>query len=329
MNRKNQLPPNEIAYKIRSGHLPSLSRMITRVESNRLEDQNYANEVLNELLPYTGNSLRIGISGIPGSGKSTFMEAFGTKLCEQGIKIAVLAIDPSSPYSGGSILGDSTRMEKLTQHPNAFVRPSPSNGRHGGLHSKTFETMLLCEAAGYDIVFIETVGVGQSEGEVRELVDFFMLLTIARSGDDLQGIKRGILELVDYIIVNKCDGELIRESKQTAISLKHSLQLIKPPTKEWSQRVITCSSINGNGLDQIQNDINQFYDHIKQNDFLSQRRVDQKKNWFHRSIKETILHSIYSDETVRNILKDQEMKFLNNEIGLSEASKKVLNGIYR
>jgi LAO/AO transport system kinase len=255
------------------------------------------------------------------------MEAFGTKLCEQGKKIAVLAIDPSSPYSGGSILGDSTRMERLTQHPNAYVRPSPSNGRHGGLHSKTFETMLLCEAAGYEIIFIETVGVGQSEGEVRELVDFFMLLTIARSGDDLQGIKRGILELVDYIIVNKCDGELIKESKQTATSLKHSLQLIKSPTKEWSQQVITCSAIDGSGLDQIQNDMNQFYDHMKKLDLLLQKRHDQKLKWFHRSIKESILNSIYSDEIVRNILSDQEYKFLNNQTGLIEATKKVLNYI--
>lgn len=319
-----RLSIQETIHRILSGDVTTLARTITLVESKKYEDKMFVNELIGKILPYTGKSFRIGFTGIPGAGKSTFIEYYGKNLCELGKKVAVLAVDPSSPISGGSILGDSTRMMELLHHPLAFVRPSASNGNTGGVHAHTYESVLLCEAAGFDYILIETVGIGQSEGSIREHVDCMVLLTLARGGDDLQGIKRGILELVDFVIVNKCDGELVELSKYTAASMKQTMKLVSSPTPDWRQVVMTTSTQTGLGMKKFLDSIDSFHDIINKNGYLSKIRLHQKRKWFHRTVKDQILQSFFNNENVKSKLKICETDFMNKGMDMQEAVESII-----
>src|SRR6056297_272375 len=243
--------PEYFIQGVRAGDRKILAKTITLIESSLATHQQLVTTVLDELLPDTGNTIRLGITGVPGAGKSTFIENMGLQLIDQGYRLAVLAVDPSSARSGGSILGDKTRMEKLSARPEAFIRPSPSGGSLGGVSRKTREAMLICEAAGFDVIIIETVGVGQSEASVASMVDFFLVLILAGAGDELQGIKRGILELADAIAVNKADGENIKNAKQTRKAFADALHLLLPSSSTWVPPVMTCSALTMAGINEI------------------------------------------------------------------------------
>lgn len=245
VKKKKSESHDELLQKLLNGETTALSKIITLIESNAVRHQTEAQRILQQLLPYSGQSIRIGITGVPGAGKSTFIESFGQLLCNEGSRVAVLAVDPSSSITGGSILGDKTRMEQLARHPQAFIRPSPSSGTLGGVHKMTQETIIACEAAGYDIIIVETVGVGQSESIVRGMVDFFMLLVITGAGDELQGMKKGILELADAIIVNKADGDNLPLAKKTRREYNQILHFLQPATHGWNTKAYTCSSLTG------------------------------------------------------------------------------------
>ncbi|MBB5326167.1 LAO/AO transport system kinase [Anoxybacillus tepidamans] len=279
-----------------------LAQAITLVESNAAKHMEMAQQILNALLPHIGKSIRIGITGVPGAGKSTFIEAFGQFLCEKGHRVAVLAVDPSSSITGGSILGDKTRMENLARHPHAFIRPSPSGGTLGGVHRKTRETMLLCEAAGYDIILIETVGVGQSEFVVRGMVDFFMLLALTGAGDELQGMKKGIMELVDAVIINKADGD----NKPKALAAKEEynqfLHYLRPATPGWETKAYTCSALHGEGIADIWRVIATFVTVTKQSGVFETRRRHQLKDWVYAMIKDYLETSFFANPRVKEKL---------------------------
>ncbi|PLS15330.1 methylmalonyl Co-A mutase-associated GTPase MeaB [Bacillus sp. M6-12] len=306
-----------------NGERAMLARAITLVESNAPRHFGQAQSLLQSILNNTGKSVRIGISGVPGAGKSTFIEAFGTFLCSLGFKVAVLAIDPSSSLGGGSILGDKTRMEELSKNPLAFIRPSPSEGTLGGVHRKTRETMLLCEAAGFDVIIIETVGVGQSEAIVRGMVDFFMLLVLTGAGDELQGMKKGILELADAIVVNKADGNnklLAMKTKQEYNQILHFLQ---PATNGWSSRAHTCSAITGEGIDMIWNTIQKFRTMTNETGALQLRRRLQQKEWMHSLIEEQLQKMFYRNSNVKLLLPDLENKVMSGTETVSNAVSAV------
>lgn len=262
-----------------------LSRAITLVESKLASDNDLAQAVITEILPETGKSLRIGITGVPGAGKSTFIESFGMYIISQGLKVAVLTIDPSSRVSGGSILGDKTRMEELANNPMAYVRPSASGDTLGGVNSKTRETMLLCEAAGYDVIIIETVGVGQSETTVKGIVDFFLLLMLTGAGDELQGIKRGIIEMADAIAINKSDGENVRRCDLARREFQNALHMFPPTKSGWIPKVLTCSALNHKGISEVWKMIQAYKRHTFENGFFALQRKQQNKQWMHDAIQ--------------------------------------------
>ncbi len=293
---------------ILSGDRATLSRAITLIESNSPSHFAMGQELIKRVLPHTGSSTRIGITGVPGAGKSTFIESFGCYLISQGKKVAVLAIDPSSSISQGSILGDKTRMEKLSRNEHSFIRPSPSSGVLGGVARKTRESMLLCEAAGYDTILIETVGVGQSETTVRSMVDIFMLIQIAGAGDELQGIKKGIMELSDLIIVNKADGDNIQAAKMAKAELDHALHYIQPSTKGWQSQTLLCSALEGTGLDAISDKIDEFIANTKESSMFLTRRKDQVLHWFDALLDEAVLAAIYGRPGVK-----ERISVLRNE----------------
>ncbi len=257
-----------------------LARAITLVESTLPDDQNLAGEILDVIIPYTGNSLRIGITGSPGVGKSTFIESFGKTITESGKKIAVLTVDPSSQITRGSILGDKTRMEELGKNPMAFIRTTPSGQTLGGIAGHTRETILLCEAAGFEIIVIETVGVGQSEFSVKSMVDFFLLLMLAGSGDDLQGIKKGIIEMADAMAVTKADGENIKRANATMADFQQALHLLQPQSSGWTPKVVTCSAIHSKGIVDIWNMIQQFKKEMESSHLFEINRQNQQSFWF-------------------------------------------------
>lgn len=265
------------------GDRRTLAKAITLVESSRPDDRKRANELLNQILPRTGHSLRIGISGVPGVGKSTFIETFGLSLIEQGRKIAVLAVDPSSPLTGGSILGDKTRMEDLSRHEDAFIRPSPSSGALGGVAQTTRETLLLCEAAGFDTVIVETVGVGQSEYDVAHMVDFFLLLMIPNAGDDLQGIKKGIMELIDALVINKADGDSINLAKQSRQHYRNAFHLLRPQSG-WTPEVQTCSSLSRQGIDEVWEMLLRYEQWSQDSGYRQQKRDSQNLQWMQQLV---------------------------------------------
>jgi LAO/AO transport system kinase len=301
-----------------------LARAITLVESNSEKHIKLAQQVLKELLPYTGNSIRVGITGVPGAGKSTFIDALGSQLIEAGHKLAVLAVDPSSSITKGSVLGDKTRMENLARAENCFIRPSPSGGALGGVSRKTRETILLCEAAGYDVIFIETVGVGQNEITVRSMVDFFLLLKIAGAGDELQGIKKGVIELADAILINKADGDNKKRAEVARQDFARALHYLKSPTPGWHPEVKTCSAIQQIGLKEIWQMIQHFKEKTEANNYFQYRRQQQMLNWMHDLIKEYLQNVFYRDEKIKTELPIVESKVTNDKLPPTAAAQQLL-----
>ena len=279
-----------------------LARTITLIESTLPDHQKLAREIVDRLLPHTGNAIRIGITGVPGAGKSTYIESFGNMLTEQGHRVAVLAIDPSSTRSGGSILGDKTRMEKLAINENAFIRPSPSSGTLGGVGRKTRETMLVCEAAGYDVVIIETVGVGQSETTVASMVDFFLVLLIAGAGDELQGIKKGVLEVADAIVINKADGDNINRAEMAKKEYETALHMLMPASPNWTVPVLTCSSLEHRGIDRIWETILEHRDKLTKSGEMAEKRKNQALEWMAFLLDEGLRQWFYSTPKIVEIL---------------------------
>jgi LAO/AO transport system kinase len=275
-----------------------LARTITLIESALAEHREIAGEVIDRLLPQTGKAVRLGITGVPGAGKSTFIESFGTMLTEQGLRVAVLAIDPSSTRSGGSILGDKTRMEKLAVNEMAFIRPSPSGGTLGGVAGKTRETMLVCEAAGYDVIIIETVGVGQSETTVASMVDFFLVLLIAGAGDELQGIKKGVLEVAEAIVINKADGDNIVKAEMARKEYQAALHLLMPFSPNWTVPVLTCSALENSGMMEVWKTIGKHRDALTESGELETKRKNQAKEWFRFLLDDGLKSWFYNDPEV-------------------------------
>ncbi|KPB03871.1 transporter [Bacillus sp. CHD6a] len=318
----------DIITGIQAGVRSDLAQAITLVESNATRHFHKSQEIIQEIMPSTGRTVRIGISGVPGAGKSTFIEAFGLYLCEQGHKVAVLAVDPSSSKTGGSILGDKTRMEQLARHPKAFIRPSPSSGTLGGVHRKTRESILLCEAAGYDVILVETVGVGQSEAIVRDMVDFFLLLVLTGAGDELQGMKKGIMELVDAIVVNKADGDNKTRAEKTAHEYKQILHFLQPATEGWETKTFTCSALNNVNVDKTWRIVQDFMERTKEAGVFVDRRNAQKKTWFYTSLKDQIERMFFEDELVKKQIPMLEKQVEEEEISVSLAVEKLV-GSYK
>lgn len=327
METKRNIDPNEICDKIKKGNITALSKAITLSESNIESDKILSNKILSNLKLDKKDTIRIGITGVPGAGKSTFIESFGNYLSDLGIKLAVLTIDPSSRSTKGSILGDKTRMETLSAKKNVFIRPSPASNFQGGVGKNTPETIFLCESAGYEVILIETVGVGQNEISVADMVDFFLLLKIAGSGDELQGIKRGIIEMSDLIVINKCDGDNIEESIKAKNEFKLALQLFPNKKSNWKPEVLTCSSINNEGLDNIWNSINQYIDLTKKNNYFFENRIKQSKSNLLKVIDESLRMSFFKRKSVNNKLEKLIKQIEDQEISVFEASQKIISEI--
>ncbi|WP_106830410.1 methylmalonyl Co-A mutase-associated GTPase MeaB [Parabacteroides pacaensis] len=323
--QRKQYTVNEYVEGILKGNITILSQAVTLVESSRHEHQVLAQEIIEKCLPYAGNSIRIGITGVPGAGKSTSIDVFGMHLIEQGHRLAVLAIDPSSERSKGSILGDKTRMEDLSRAKEAFIRPSPSAGSLGGVARKTRETIILCEASGFDTVFVETVGVGQSETAVHSMVDFFLLIQLSGTGDELQGIKRGIMEMADGIIINKADGDNIEKAKLAQSQFRNALHLFPPTESGWIPKVLTYSGYYKIGIKEIWEMIDEYISFTKKNHFFEYKRNEQAKYWMYESINETLKDSFYHNQEVEKTLRTTERQVLNNEISSFVAAKKMID----
>ncbi|TWB49579.1 methylmalonyl Co-A mutase-associated GTPase MeaB [Nitrospirillum viridazoti] len=291
--------PTGLAEPLLAGDRRALARAITLIESTRADHRAQADALLARLLPHAGRSVRVGITGVPGVGKSTFIEAFGLHVIGRGHKVAVLAIDPSSQRTGGSILGDKTRMEQLSRDPAAFIRPSPAGSTLGGVARRTREAMLLCEAAGFDVIVVETVGVGQSETAVADMVDLFLLLLLPAGGDELQGLKKGIVELADLVVVNKADGDLVAQARHAVAEYRHALALLRPATPDWTVPVLSCSAITGTGVDGVWGTIGRFRDTQAASGRLDGRRADQARAWMWNEIRESLLAAFTSDPAVR------------------------------
>ena len=289
------------AAALRAGNRRALAKAITLIESSRAAHRERAQALLEALLPHTGNSIRIGISGAPGVGKSTFIEAFGARLLSAGKRLAVLAVDPSSPVAGGSIMGDKTRMEQLSRQPQVFIRPSPSGGALGGVAQKTRESVLLCEAAGYDAIVVETVGVGQSEFQVAAMVDFFMLLILPGSGDELQGIKKGIVELAHALVINKADGDGERLASITQGQYRSALGLLRSES-HWQPEVCRCSALHNTGIDAIWSMIERFVRLGGENGTCARQRAGQSRDWMRQLVREGLLERLHGSEAVRRAL---------------------------
>ncbi len=331
MGRTKHIPKIEqynlenLTKGILASDIPALARSITLVESNLKNHINLAQTLLHKILPFTGNSIRIGITGAPGVGKSTFIESFGTYLCEIGKKIAILAVDPTSSISKGSVLGDKTRMERLSRYPNAFIRPSASGGTLGGVARKTREAILLCEAAGFDIIIVETVGVGQSEIVVRSMVDFFLLLISPGSGDELQGFKKGSVELADAIAINKADGENINLANVTKNEYLQALHYLLPATEGWKTPVVTVSALTNVGIIDIWNIIQDFIDNVKSSGVFERRRKEQSLNWMHTLLRDYLLTSFYNHSKVKSILQEMEQGVIEGKITPTAAVKEIID----
>ncbi|RGN44258.1 MULTISPECIES: methylmalonyl Co-A mutase-associated GTPase MeaB [unclassified Bacteroides] len=323
--KKRDLTIADYVDGIVKGDITVLSRAVTLVESVRPEHQQIAQEVIEKCLPYSGNSIRVGISGVPGAGKSTSIDVFGLHVLEKGGKLAVLAIDPSSERSKGSILGDKTRMEKLSVHPDSFIRPSPSAGSLGGVARKTRETIILCEAAGFDKIFVETVGVGQSETAVHSMVDFFLLIQLAGTGDELQGIKRGIMEMADGIIINKADGSNIDKAKLAASQFRNALHLFPAPESGWTPQVLTYSGFYNIGVKEVWDMVYAYVDFVKANGYFDYRRNEQSKYWMYESINEHLRDSFYHNPIINEMLPDLEKQVLRGNVTSFVAAKKLLD----
>jgi len=313
------------AKGVLAGDRGTLSRAITLVESNRPDHRRQAQELLVELLPHAGGARRVGITGVPGVGKSTFIDQLGTDLTEAGHRVAVLAVDPSSTRTGGSILGDKTRMARLANDPAAFIRPSPTSGTLGGVARATRETIVLMEAAGYDVVLVETVGVGQSEVTVANMVDCFLFLTLARTGDQLQGIKKGVLELADVIAVNKADGEHERDAKRAARELAGALRMIYGPDATWTPPVLTCSGLNDIGLDTVWQQIERHRAALEESGELDRKRKQQQVDWTWAMVREQLQARLAEHPGVRAVVPDVEQDVRQGRLTATLAAQKILD----
>ena len=326
--KRKKIDINELSDNILKGNVSALSTAITLVESIHPKHREPAEEIIERCIPFSGQSVRIGITGVPGVGKSTFIESLGMYLIELGHKLAVLAVDPSSQISGGSILGDKTRMERLSANPSGFIRPSPSGNTLGGVARKTRETLILCEAAGFDVVFIETVGVGQSETTVHSMVDFFLLLMLAGAGDELQGIKRGIMELADTIIINKAEGDNLKKAELARRQYKNALHLFPPADSGWVPRVLLASAINNTGIKETWDTILEYVNHTKSNEFWDINRNRQAKFRMHETILETLKNNFYQNDKYKTLIRELEKKLEENAISAYKAARILLDQYY-
>jgi LAO/AO transport system kinase len=313
-----------LADAVRSGDRTELSRAITLIESTRPDRRDQAQQLLLGLLPEAGHALHVGITGVPGVGKSTAIEALGTMLIEQGHRVAVLAVDPSSTRTGGSILGDKTRMARLAVHSEAYVRPSPTSGTLGGVTKATRETIVLLEAAGFDVILVETVGVGQSEVAVANMVDSFVFLTLARTGDQLQGIKKGVLELADIVAVNKADGEYVAEAKTAARELTLALRLIYPRDTLWRPPVLTMSALEGTGLQELWNTVLRHRDVLTEAGEFETKRRQQQVDWMWSMIRDTVIDRVLSDPGVKDIRGEVERRVRDGELTAALGAQRIL-----
>jgi len=329
VSRKKQLErdPEELAQAIMNGDKVALSRGLTLVESTRQDDHELAVILLDKVRSVTGKSVRIGITGVPGVGKSTFIESFGQTLVAKGKKIAVLAIDPSSERSGGSILGDKTRMNKLSQMPEVYIRPTASGGSLGGVAKRTRESILLCEAAGFDVVLIETVGVGQSETMVKEMVDFFLLLMLAGAGDELQGIKRGIMEMADALVITKADGDNEANAKRARNEYKNAMHLFPPSPNGWIPKAMTCSAYTNAGVSEIWDLVESYVNQMTISGFIDSNRRDQEVFWFKETLKEMLVQNFMNTKGIEDKIKQIE-NHLHNGQGNAFADAKELMNFY-
>ena len=306
------------------GDRAMLARAITLVESNAERHQDKAQEMLTRLIPHAGKTVRVGITGVPGSGKSSLIETLGLKLCERGHRLAVLAVDPSSSVTGGSILGDKTRMERLSRNRNAYIRPSPSGGVLGGVARKSRETMIVCEAAGFDVVFVETVGVGQSEITVRSMVDLFLLLQIAGAGDELQGIKKGVMERCDLVVVNKADGDNKTRALAARADYQRILHYLQPSTEGWKTQALACSAYTGEGIDELWNVIEAFRDNTLASGVFEKRRQQQNLDWMHNLVLEQIKREFYGNADIRQHMPAIEQRVIGGKISPTQAATRLL-----
>ncbi len=322
--KRRQLSVNDYVEGILKGNTTVLGQAVTLIESLAPQHQAIAQEVIAKCLPYAGKSRRIGITGVPGAGKSTSIDVFGTHVLERGGKLAVLAIDPSSERSNGSILGDKTRMERLSVHPKAFIRPSPSAGSLGGVARKTRETIMLCEAAGYDTIFVETVGVGQSETAVHSMVDYFLLIQLAGTGDELQGIKRGIMEMADGIVINKADGDNIDRANLAAAQFRNALHLFPLPPSGFVPEVLTYSGYYNLNIDKVWDMIDRYFDFVKKNGYFHEKRRQQEKYWMFETINEKLKSHFYNNPEIDAMLKEKEQLVLDSRQSSFVAAGDVL-----
>lgn len=322
--KRNLLNADDYVFGILNHNIPILSQAITLIESSLPSHHHLGQQIIERCLPHSGKSIRIGITGVPGVGKSSFIEALGSTITGSGHRLAVLAIDPSSERSKGSILGDKTRMESLSIDANAFIRPSPSAGSLGGVARKTRETIILCEAAGFDVIFIETVGVGQSETAVHSMVDFFLLLMLAGAGDELQGIKRGIMEMADMLAITKADGDNVKKAKVAKVEYESALHLFPPAESGWNPIVQTCSARDMFGIVDIWSQILEYIEFTNKNGFFVNRRRNQAKYWMYETINEALRTDFYNSKTVHEKIHDIEQKVLTDKLSSFAAAKQLL-----
>jgi len=322
--RKSRLSPQEYIDGVLKGDRVILSRAITIIESSLESDKKLAKEIIQTILPKSGNSIRIGITGVPGVGKSTFIEVFGKYLVSKGHKVAILSIDPSSQRSKGSILGDKTRMEELANSENAYIRPSASGDTLGGVANKTGETMLLCEAAGYDVVLIETVGVGQSETAVHGMTDFFLLLMLAGAGDELQGIKKGIMEMADMVVINKADGDNIRQSEMAKLQYQNALHIFPRSESGWTPVVSTASSTKNIGIDHVWDKISEYKEFVKKNGYFNKNRDHQQIEWMYNNINEELKRLLYTSEPIKENLSIFEKEIISSRVSPVKAAQMII-----
>ncbi len=323
--QRRKLSTDEYVEGILEGNITILSQAITLVESANPQHYAQAQEIIEACLPHSGNSIRVGITGVPGAGKSSFIEAVGNMITSMRHKLAVLAIDPSSERSGGSILGDKTRMESISTNPDVFIRPSPSAGSLGGVARKTREIIVLCEAAGFDIIFIETVGVGQSETAVHSMVDMFMMLQISGAGDELQGIKRGIMEMADMMVVTKADGENKVKADVARSQYQSAMRLFPMPESQCRPTAYTCSSVEKSGLEEVWKGVEEFIEKTKGNGYFLSNRHRQLKYWMYETINETLKSDFYLNEKIEAIIGDYEKRVLDTKISSFVAAKELLD----
>jgi len=322
--RKSKRDTQDLINSLLDGNITALSQAITIIESKHTKQQEQAHQIVKACLPHANKSVRIGITGVPGVGKSTFIEAFGNYLTAQDKKVAVLAVDPSSSLTKGSILGDKTRMESLVKNENAYIRPSASGESLGGVARKTRETITLCEAAGFDTIIIETVGVGQSETAVHSMVDFFLLLKISGAGDELQGIKRGIMEMADTIVINKADGDNVAKAKLAKTEFNRALHLFPAKSSGWIPKVTTCSAYEKTGIDGIWEIISEYFELVKSNHYFEEKRQNQNQFWMMETINEQLKNHFYNHPNIIQLLEENKKAVQNNEISPFAAAMHLL-----